>query len=326
MSKLGSIRRARIEPDRINLLITFVAVAERLSFAEAAADLNLVPSSVSRQIAKLESSLGISLFTRTTRRVALTEPGRLYFEECLDLLDKIEEMDQTMSAFVSEPHGTLNISAPIAFGRLFINRAIDDFQSLHEKLTVNASFTDDYVDLIAGGYDLVIRTGSLPDSSLIARRIATNRRRVVASPRYVANHGVPAKPEDLATHNCVLYTHYNSRGSTWSFSVGDRKEVVDVTGDYRTNSSDAVHQAALDGRGIALLADYLIHEDVQAGRLVQLLPNWESYPEAGIYVVYPPTKQLLPKVRAFIRFLESRFSRERWNLSRPSQKPPAQAH
>lgn len=316
MSHLGHLSPTEIEPDRLRLLMTFAAVAEKLSFVEAAARFNAAPSSISRQITRLEASLGVALFTRTTRRVSLTEPGQYYYDECLALFEKIAEMDSMISTFVTEPRGTLRISAPVTFGRLYMARALNEFQALYEKVTIDAVFDDRFVDLVAGGFDLVIRTGTLPDSSLMARRIAANRRIVVASPRYVAHHGVPRVPHDLQQHNCLRYSHYAGGGGLWSFESGPEKVTVEVGGRYISNNSDIVREAALDGRGIALLAAYMATADVREGRLVQLLPNWASAPDTGIYVVYPATKQMLPKVRAFIKFLETRFSRQEWNLDR----------
>lgn len=307
MSRPRFIDRYSVDPDRLGLIVSFVAVAEHLSFIEAANELNLMSSTISRQISRLEGSLGARLFSRTTRRVSLTEAGELYLRECRRLLQNVAEMDALVSSLNSETRGTLRVSAPVAFGRLHVSPAISAFLDLNPMVKIEVNLTDRYVDVVGEGYDLVIRTGILTDSTLIAKRVGTNNRILVAAPSYVARNGRPVVPEDLSSHNCLRFSHYNSAGSAWQFARGRDSEIVRVDGNFVSNNSDAVVEAALEGVGIALAAFYLVDVHVAAGRLVQLLPAWSSDPVPGIYLVYPSRRLLPPKVKAFAAFLEDRF-------------------
>ncbi|WP_011581981.1 MULTISPECIES: LysR family transcriptional regulator [Chelativorans] len=313
MTKLRFIHRYEIDPDRFGLIVAFVSVAEHLSFAEAAEELNLKSSTISRQVSKLEDSLGVRLFSRTTRRVSLTEAGKLYLKECRSLLKNLTDMDAMVSSLNAEPRGCLRVSLPVALGRLYLNSTITAFLNLYPNLQIEADFSDRFVDIVGEGYDLVVRTGTLPSSGLIAKKIASNKRVLVASPRYIAKHGVPATPQDLADHNCLRFSHYASSGSNWQLAKHEQREVVEVNGNFVSNSSDAICEAAVGGLGIALIASYLAHDGIQSGGLVCLLPGWTSQPEAGIYVMYPSTRYLTPKVKAFTSFLEKRFRGVDWN-------------
>ncbi|MBJ3776796.1 LysR family transcriptional regulator [Acuticoccus mangrovi] len=309
-----------IEGDRITLMMTFVTAAEHLSFAEAATHLNVMPSTISRQISRLEDRLGVRLFTRTTRRVALTEAGEAYYREALAVLARIAEVDDIISNFHSEPRGTLRISAPVALGRLYVNAIVLDFITLYRDLQVEVDYSDTFVDIVRDGYDVVIRTGELADSGLIARRIATNRRILVAAPKYIAKHGVPATPQDLVNHNCVRFTYYSAAGRQWQFTRGEEEVTVTISGNFVSNNSDTVAHAVQHGVGIGLLAGYLAVEGIRNGDLVQLLPEWTNLPEAGVYFLYANGRHLPPKVRAFISFVEGRLRGAEWNTDRVRRK------
>lgn len=300
------------DPDQLNLIVTFNAVAEQLSFAKAAVELNVMPSTISRQIARLEDNLGVRLFDRTTRHVALTEAGRLYHAQCLRIIESLNEADAMMASFNSEPRGLLRISLPVALGRLYISSALNDFLGIHKEVQIQADFSDRFVNLIDEGYDMAVRIGNLSDSGIVARRVADNPRILVATPEYVDRHGSPSTPNDLFAHQCLCFSHYSGLGTVWRFRRGERMETVTVSGRFVSDSSDAVYEAALKGLGIALLATYVCHSDVSAGKLFRLMPDWTSHPESGIYIVYPSQRYLSPKVRALAEFLFKRLRKEEW--------------
>ena len=310
MEKIYAHEAFAIDSDRLSLIASFIGVAEKLSFSSAADVSGTNASTISRRISRLEDTLGVRLLNRTTRRVSLTEPGRLYYQECRKILASISDADAMVSSFNAEPRGLLRASMPVAFGRLHMSKAISAFLSLHPDVQVEANFTDRFVDLVGEEYDVAIRTGRLQESGLIVRKITHNRRLLVASPSYVEKHGAPQGPQDLLQHNCLRYTNYSGMG--WHFQCGDAHEEVMITGSLCSDSSDAVYQAILDGLGIGLVAEYMCIKDIDSGRLVSLMPEWVTMPDAGIFIAYPSTRHLAPKVRAFSDFLITYFRTYPW--------------
>ncbi|MBT9386577.1 LysR family transcriptional regulator [Pseudooceanicola sp. CBS1P-1] len=315
-----STSRAHSEPfaadvGRLGLVASFVAVADTLSFADAAAETGQTSPTISRKITRLEDTLGIRLFDRTTRRVSLTEAGRLYLEHCRQALEHLSLGNQLIEGLSSAPSGKLRISMPVALGRLHLSGAIRDFMRDFPEIEVNAHYSDSFVDLIEGGYDLVIRTGILADSSLVARRLGANKRVLVASRSYLAEHPAPRKPEDLAKHECLIFERYAASGSLWHLERGDERISVKTSGRLRSDSSEAIFDAAMNGFGIGVVATYICHEQLRRGELVEVLPDWQLSPEAGIYVAFPNSRHVAPKVRAFADFMAHYFRDAPWEAS-----------
>jgi DNA-binding transcriptional LysR family regulator len=296
-----------IDLERINLVTAFALVAEHMSFAKAAAITNVSSSTLSRKVARLEELLGLRLLERTTRRVVFTELGEIYFQSCRDILSRLREADDLVTSYSSEPQGLLRVSFPVAFGRLALSDVISDFIATYPKVSVEANYTDRFVNILEEGYNAVVRIGSLPDSSLVARKIGRNRKQLLATPGYLEKYGRPEQPSDLSAHACLCFSHYARSGMIWQFKRKNTIETVNVSGDFRSDSSEAIFQAALRGRGIAIVANYICDASVRSGELIPLLPNWVVWPESSVFICYPSNKFMLPKTRAFSDFFVQRL-------------------
>ncbi len=303
MNELARSAAPDYDIDRLALVASFLAVAQRQSFTLAASALGISVSTLSRKIARLESSLGIRLFDRTTRRVTLTEVGRLYFDRCRVVAEQLADADRMIEAMVAEPRGLLRISMPVAFGRLVLSPLIHEFMDRYPQVQIQSDYSDSYVDLVRDGYDVAIRIGALQDSELVARRVASSRRLVVASPSYLESHGAPQHPAELAAHQCLVYTRYSDAGAVWRFKMGDALILQRVGGNFRTDNSEAILEAALHGRGIGLVANYMCHDSIRRGALVQLLPGFVSEPSSNIHIVYTSRKNLSPRIKELSNFL-----------------------
>jgi len=291
--------------DRLTGIEVFVEVAEQGGFSAAARRLGLSNSAVSKHVAALEERLAVRLINRTTRKLALTEAGTAYYERCTRLLAELGEAEAAVSELHAEPRGTLRVNAPMSFGQLYLGEAIADFLELHPHLRVELTLNDRFVDLMDEGYDLAVRIGALADSSLVARRIAAAPRQLVAAPGYLERHGSPAHPAELAHHRCLGYGH-EGQGEEWTLERGGERQRVRVAGPFRANNGDVLKAAAVRGCGIALLPTFIACEELADGRLVAVLADW-SLPEAALSAVYPPSRRVSAKVRAFIDFLAARF-------------------
>lgn len=301
------------DPDHLGLIAAFVAVAESLSFAEASDMLHLTSSTVSRKVSRLEKALGMRLFHRTTRKVALSEAGNMYYGMCRGILDSLAEADMQMASMNLEPRGQLRVSVPVAFGHLHMSSAFVAYLERHTKVTLETCFTDRFVDLIGEDFDLSVRIGHLPDSSLIARKIANNERLLVVSPRYAERYGLPATPADLAHHECIRYNLYRAGGNVWQFKRGHNEESVKISGRYRCDNSEAVAAIVERGQGIGLVAGYVCHDRIRRGTLIPLLGDWQVVPESNVYLCYPSARMLSPKVRSFVDFMIRHFADKDWS-------------
>lgn len=313
--------------DQIDSMRLFVTVAEVGSFSEAGRRLGLAPSSVSRQIGSLEERLSAQLLTRSTRKLSLTEAGHVYFEHASRILSDVKEAEMAVSALEMAPRGVLRATVPLAFGQAMIAPLLPEFLCLFPDLKVDLFMTDNYVDLIGEGIDMAVRIGRLPDSSLIARKIAENPRVLVASPGYTARKGAPEKPEELIHHNCMTH-RFQMRGDTWTFRRDQRVVEVQVGGNLQINNVEALRYAACHAQGIANLPEWSIESDLKSGRLTRILPQWTVTPngeESLIYAVYPPNRRMSLKVRAFTDFLADRLQpHQRGEVLRPNmERPPA---
>ena len=300
--------------DRLSAMEAFARVAEARSFSEAARRLGASKSLVSRQVAALEAELGARLLHRTTRRLTLTEAGQGYYEHVARILTEIADANLSVTRLQAQPRGRLRVNAPMSFGFLHLAPAIPDFLAACPEIEIDLAMNDRFVDLVDEGFDLVIRIGRLPDSSLVARRLAPMRRCVCASPDYLARAGVPGSPDDLANHQCLGYSN-TALPDQWSFAAPDGKPwPVKIKGRLRANNGDALRVAALKGLGLVSLPSFIVGGDLQAGTLVSVLGAYVPQ-DSGIYAVYPHSRHLSPKVRAFIDFLAERFGpRPYWDL------------
>lgn len=292
--------------DRLASMEAFVRVAECKSFSEAARRLRSSKSLISRQVAALEAELGVRLFHRTTRSLSLTEEGRSYHAQVTRILNDIEEANQSVSRAQAAPRGRLKLSAPMSFGILHLAPALPDFLARYPEVALDLNLNDRYVDVVDEGFDLAIRIGRLADSSLVARKLATLRMILCASQDYLLTHGTPGIPEDLRRHQCLCYST-NSLAPEWRFAAPDGSPLaVQIDGRLHANNGDALRIAALRGQGIVYLPSFIVGGDLQAGTLVSLLPDYIPA-DSGIYAVYPHSRHLSAKVRAFIDFLAERF-------------------
>jgi len=299
----------------IGELEVFVRVVQAGSFSAAARQLDLTPSAVSKQIARLEDRLGARLLNRTTRRLNATEVGSAFYERCARILADMAEAEQAVIDLHEAPRGLLRMSLPLSFGRLHIVPLIPEFLAAYPEVRIDLSFNDRMVDLIEEGMDLAVRVGELSDSSLIARRLAPNRRVVCGSPSYFEQADRPEQPSDLSSHNCLVYT-YRALRHEWRFRGpnGD-EEMVRVSGRLESNEAEALRASVLAGVGLGLLPLWLVGHDVKAGRLLEVLPDYHV-PDSAIYAVYPAGRHLSPKVRAFVDLLAARFSsRQSWCMN-----------
>jgi DNA-binding transcriptional LysR family regulator len=288
------------KPD-LNALLVFAAVAETGGFTAAADQLGVAKAKVSIDISRLETQLGVSLFSRTTRRVALTDAGQTLYAECVPLLRGVQEALGQVGGAGAELTGTLRITAAVDHAVQSLSRAVAAFGQLHPQLQIDLRASDRVADLVKEGIDLAIRIGWLRDSSLRATQLGEFSQCVVASPAYLARAGTPKRPEDLAQHAWVglslLPTPF-----TWKFtSARGGTRTVRMSGRLRTDSSATLRGLLLSGAGVSAMDQFSVAEGLRLGHLVRLLPQW-SLPSGGVYAVYPPGRHVPAKVRAFIDF------------------------
>ncbi len=293
--------------DSLTDIAVFVRVVESGSFTAAAERLDISKSVVSKYVTRLEDQLGARLLNRTTRRLSLTEVGRIFYERSRVGLADIEDAQAEVSRLQSEPRGTLRINAPMSFGILHIAPALPEFLELYPDVTVDMNLEDRKVDVIGGGFDVSVRISELPDSSLVARRLGPCRHEIVAAPAYLERCGTPRTPEELLDHNIITY-RYQESSLEWHFQTPDNKPIsVTVSGSMRMNNSLAIREALLEGAGVTRTPTFVVGKDIQAGRLVPVLRDYEIL-EVTIFLVYPQRRHLSPKVRAFVDFMAKRIT------------------
>jgi len=278
----------------------FVAVVENGGFSAAARTLGISKSAVSKRINQLEAHLGVRLLHRTTRKLSLTEAGERYFEHAAQALTAAGQAEDAVTELQGEPQGNLKISSPMSFGRLHVAPLIPKLLQRYPKLQIDLVMDDRKVDLVAGGFDVAIRAGNLPASTLIARKLAPVHQVLCASPDYIDRYDRPGTPAELSGHNCVLYS-YSSDADEWTLIGEGGPETVTVSGSYQVNNSEALLEALREGIGIGRLPTFVAGPDLKTGRLVKL---FEAYriPEFTIYAVFPERQYLPAKVRAFLDF------------------------
>ncbi len=295
----------------------FVAVIENGGFSAAARVLGISKSAVSKRVNQLEHHLGVRLLHRTTRKLSLTEAGTRYFEHAAQALMAANKAEDAVTELQGEPQGKLKVSCPMSFGRLHVAPLIPKLMKRYPKLKVELIMDDRTVDLIAEGLDVAIRSssGGLPDSSLVARKLAPLRQAICASPAYIEEHGAPTVPTELVDHNCILFS-YSRDANEWTLVKGETRETVAISGDYRVNNSEAIIEALREGIGIGRLPTFVAGPDLKSGRLIKVLETYEI-PDHTFYAVFPEREYLPAKVRAFLEFAIEYFGGDQpyWDQS-----------
>ncbi len=284
----------------LNELLVFAKVVQAGSFTAAARGLRMPKSTVSRKVSELEERIGAQLLQRTTRKLRLTEVGRAYYEHCARIVAEAEEAELAVTRMQAAPHGLLRVTTPLTFS--FLGPLVAEFLKRYPEVQLELLCTDRTVDLVEEGFDLAVRAGRLADSSLIARKLGSIERFVVAAPSYLQARGVPRSPRDLEKHDCLLF----GAGNVWTLHSGSRSVEVSIRPRLVVNEPDMLRAVTLAGSGVALLPNIHSAADLAAGRLLRLLPDWSSA-GAPVHAVYPGTRHHSPKVMAFVDFL-----REHW--------------
>jgi DNA-binding transcriptional LysR family regulator len=295
-----------MERSSVDLLdvLAFVRVVETGAFSRAAERMGMAKSILSRRVARLEKQLGARLLTRSAQGAQPTEVGQAYFERAANILAELEAAEEVVAEAVTQVAGPVRLSAPLSFGVLHLAPALAEFARDHPRVELDISFDDRPVDLIGGGFDLAVRIGSLPDSSLVARRIAPVRKVPVASPAYLAASGRPEHPRDLGRHDILLYAN-----EQWRFRVGGRWEHVRGKPRLRADNGEMLRSAAEAGLGICILPSFIAAPAFEAGTLEPLLRDF-PLEEGGLHVVMPPGRAVTARVRALSDFLAGRFGPE----------------
>ena len=289
-------------------LRVFIIVVRKASFAEAAAAHNASPAFVSKRIRLLEQELGVKLLHRTTRRVAVTEQGERVYHWAQRILDEVEHLLQEVDVTRRQPRGLLRVSTSFGFGRNVVAPALSQLIAQYPALQLRLEVFDRIVDVAAEGFDLDVRVGDEIAPHLIARHLADNHRVLCASPAYVQRRGSPRTLDELAAHDCLVIKERDHAFGVWKLRSGSQERSVKVTGPLSTNHGEMAVQWARDGHGIVLRSLWDVAADLQDGRLVQLLPEWQQ--QANIWAVYPTRLERSAKVRVCVEFLQEFFSRQ----------------
>ena len=297
--------------DKLKQLETFVSVAQRGSLAGAARTLGLAPAIIGRRLDALEARLGVKLLLRTTRRLSLTNEGSAFLEDCQRLLADLANAEASVSAGGVQASGHLRVTAPAGFGRRHIAPLVPLFRELHPEVTISLNLSDRLVDIAVEGFDCAVRVGDMPDSDLVSVRLADNRRLCVATPAFLARHGTPQRPGDLAHFACLALSSDASQTRGWAFQLpkGDGFEVAYLrpSGPMDCSDGQVLHDWCLRGWGIAWRSTWEVEAEIAAGELVAVLEDFAAPPN-GIYAVFPERKHLALRVRLWIDFLKRHFS------------------
>lgn len=302
--------------DKLKAFASFVSVATKGSLTAAAKAEGVAPAIMGRRLDALEEHLGVKLLVRTTRRITLTHEGSAFLEDCQRLLTDVANAEASVSAGGVKASGHLRITAPAGFGRRHVAPLVPRFYDLHPEVTISLNLSDRVVDLAAEGYDCAVRVGDLPDSSLVSVRLADNWRLCVAAPRYLAAHGVPQHPVQLAQHRCLALSSDASQTRGWAFrvprpqseGVGSELLYIKPSGPLDCSDGQVLHDWCLGGWGIAWRSTWEVEAEIAAGRLVAVLEDFAAPPN-GIYMVFPQRKHMPLRVRLWIDYLKMHYER-----------------
>lgn len=295
---------------KIQEMSSFVAVVEAGSFVGAAQATGASKAAVSRHVGELERRLGIRLLHRTTRRLSLTEEGRIFFERAKELLESIDEAEAQLTRRSGEARGVIRVNAPVTFGALHLAPLWGPFADANPKVSLDITLSDRLVDVVDEGCDLAIRISAIPDSTLVTRKLASTRMVLCASPDYLRERGTPSHPRELARHSVISYTYWSTRDE-WRFTGPDGLVSVHITSRIHTNNGDTCRRAALAHHGVILQPDFIVGPDLRRGDLVELMPAWRAI-EVGIYAVYASRKNLPLKTRKLIDHLADALREPSW--------------
>jgi len=288
----------------IDHLKLFVRLASTHNIRLAGSEVGVSAAVASTYLNKLESGLGVRLVHRTTRKVSLTEEGEAFLPHAEDVLASIEAAEISVGVGNALPSGTLRVAAPASFGRMHLMPGVKSFLSHYPDLSVDFRFSDSIVDLVEGGFDIAIRNAVLEDSTLVARKLAPDKRIVCASPEYLDKHGEPKSPEDLMNHECIILKGLG----TWEFELEQGRRALKVRGRFQSDNGDVVREACVDGLGISIISTWSAYKELSNGNLVEVLSEFPLVSNTAIWAVYPSNRLIAPKVRAFIDHFASQFS------------------
>ena len=291
---------------QISDLAFFMELTRYGSLTNAAASFDVTPPAVSRRLAALEQRLGVRLLNRSTRRLGLTAEGEMYLRESALILQNIEELEESLMQGAQIPRGLLRVNATFGFGRRHVAQVLAEFAQQYPEVDVLLELTDHPLDLIAESFDVSVRFGVPPDSRLVARKVASNRRVLCASPDYLANAPKIFSPKDLTQHECLVIRQDLQAQSNWHLENGKQETTVKVRGRFTCNNGEVAVQWGLAGKGVLLRSEWDTKEFFDQGRLIRVLPDWQGSP-ADIYAVYSHRKNLSAKVRAFVECMRRYF-------------------
>ncbi|MDO6640909.1 LysR substrate-binding domain-containing protein [Shewanella sp. 5_MG-2023] len=272
----------------------FVAVAETDSFTAAGKRLAISTAQVSRQISQIENRLSTKLFYRTTRKVSLTEEGHIFYRHCRQVIDGLEEAERAISSLQNKPQGLIKLTAPVTYGESFVMPIVTDYMQQHPDVEVICELTNRQLDLVEGGYDLAIRLGRLPDSSMMAKRLTSREQFVCAAPDYINRFGAPYSLSELTQHNCLVGSQPH-----WHFNEQGQARSIKVQGNLQCSSGISLLNAAIKGLGIVQLPGYYVADAISEGKLSVILESYKQQQE-GIWALYPHNRHLSPKVRLLV--------------------------
>lgn len=281
----------------------FVRIAVTQNISMAGSELGLSPPVASMHINKLEEALGVRLIHRTTRKVSLTEEGREFLPHAEDVLNAVDNAKASVGAGSFTPQGTIRVAAPSSFARMHVVPALKGFIEKYPELKVDLRQSDSIVDMIEGGFDIAIRNAALNDSTLIARKLTNDQRIICASPDYIKQHGEPSHPKDLLNHQCINLIGID----TWTFSTPEGIQKIKPKGAIRIDNGESTRDACIEGAGLTLSSIWCAYKALKAGTLVQVLKNYPVESDTAIWAVYPSSRLVAPKVRAFIDYFKDYY-------------------
>lgn len=291
--------------DRLQSMAVFVATVDRGSLSAAAEVFNISPPMAGKHIRQLEERLGARLLTRTTRRQSLTEMGRVYLEQCRQILEQVQAAESGAAQLRSNAKGLLRINAPVSFGTVMLASALTRFLEQQPEVQVELILNDRVVNIVDEGFDVAFRIGVLTDSGLVARRLKDYGVMICAAPSYLHRYGTPQHPDELSEHQCLGFTHWSKKGG-WALGRNEAPARGWPVSRFQSNNSLALRMAALEGFGIVMQHSVMLAGDVAEGRLVELLPNY-CPPPRQVHLVYPRDRQPMPKLSRFIEFVLAEF-------------------
>lgn len=288
---------------------TFTKVADRLSFSVAARDLGMTKSAVSKHISALEEALNVRLLNRTTRKLSITEEGKLFLDKCTHIMEELASAEQQLQNLHTSPSGVLRINAPASFGQTHLAPMIAEFAARYPEIRLEVDFSDQFIDIVESGVDVCIRIASLSDSSLIARKLKRCPMVLAASPAYIKAHGEPKHPDELINHRFIEYSNVE-RLREWRYRdpKSGQEKVAPTHVVMRANHAEMLRHAALSGVGLVFGPMFILRDDVEAGKLKPLLVDYEPTPERNIYALFSQNRYMTAKVRLFIDFLAEKLA------------------